>query len=330
MEKKTFEIGIWIIFLVSLTASLLGIISFAAFVIGKYSWTERFLLYVPVRASVVPFHRISSTLVLPEMFITFSQLGMVAGMILLEIERSVKWKITLSLGVIIIILAACIAYSRSLAGFFVALSIILFFKKSTRYLVPLKIGVSIVTTLLLLLAIMTSIWIIYPVKVSKDQSEELLTVSIHTSPDIRFFLRNAAIEIALKYPLFGIGQGVFTSEVKDYIDISAARNTFKINNFNNKLEADPHCAYLGTLAETGFLGFSAMGIFLYSIIYVSARYIKNMCPSTDRSMCIYLLAGLVGYLVTGLFVDIFSMRQFWLNSALLISAFTVAKQNNGY
>ena len=328
-EKKMFEKSIRLIFIVSVAVSLLGLASFAAFMLGKYSWVMRFLLYIPSRVSIVPFPRISSTLVLPEMFIIFSQLGLVSGMALLELNKNRKWTAAVILGIIVILIAAAIAYSRPLAGFFFAFSSILFLKKSARYLFPLKIIVALFVAFLLVSAVITSIWIIYPVGVSNDTSAELVTINIHTSPDIRVFLRDAAVNIALRHPFFGIGQGLFTDEAKHYIDLSAAKNTLRINDLDT-LALDPHSAYFGALAETGVLGLGAICLFLFFLMR-TARASINKAPASDwRTISAYFFWGFIGYIMTGFFVDILSMRSFWLFGALLLSVSCIARLHEQY
>jgi len=328
-EKKMFEKSIRLIFVVSFAVSLLGLASFAAFMLGKCSWAMRFLLYVPVRASIIPFPRIDSTLVFPEMFIIFSHLGLVSGMSLLALNKNKKLAAAVILGIVIILITAAIAYSRPLVGFFFAFSSMLFLKKSARYLLPLKIMIALFTAFLLLSAIITSIWIIYPVEVFKDTSAELLTVNIHTSPDIRVFLRDAAVNIALRHPFFGIGQGVFTDEAKHYIDFSAAKNTLRINNFDT-LALDPHSAYFGALAETGLLGLGAIWLFLFFLLRTAWASI-NKAPASDwRTISAYFFWGFIGYIITGVFVDILSIRSFWLLGALLLSASYIAELHEKY
>lgn len=320
IEKKMFEKCIRLIFIVSLVTSLFGLAIFIAFMFGRYPWTMKFLMYDETRASLIPFPRICSTLKLPEMFIAFSQLGLVSGMAILEFKKNAKQKIALILGITVIIIAACIAYSRSLTGFLFAFSMILLSKKHGRHLLPFKAAVALFTAFLLLMAAVTSVWLIYPVKVFKDPNANLLTVSVNTLPDIRVFLCAAAVNIAHKYPIFGIGQGVFTEEARHYVDLSRAKETIKMNGIG-VLAYDPHCAYWGALAETGLFGLGAMLLFLFFLI-------KRTWLLTAKTSPFFW--GFIGYLITGFFVDIFSLRQFWLLGALLLSASETVKQNDDF
>ena len=180
----------------------------------------------------------------------------------------------------------------------------------------------------MIISIIGSIWIIYPITLSQDKNAELITVTFHISPDIRAILRKTALNISLKNPFFGIGQGMFTYELKNYIDLNAARNTLKINNFN-LLEIDPHCSYFGTIAETGFIGFLAILIVFYSVMSASLKSIKESPQSKYRNIAIYLFVSLIGYFITAWFMDIFTLRQFWINAALLIGASSILKNKNG-
>ncbi|MCX5816436.1 MAG: O-antigen ligase family protein [Proteobacteria bacterium] len=241
-----------------------------------------------------------------------------------EINKDRKWTAAIILGIGIILIAAIIAYSRSLAGLFFAFSSMLFLKKTVRYLLPFKIITAAFAVFLLISAVIASIWTIYPVTVSKDTTAELLTVNIHTSYDIRAFLGTAAVNMALKYPLFGVGQGVFTDEVKHYVDLSVAKNTSMINDHIIP-GIDPHSVYFGALAETGLLGLAAICLFLTLLLRTAWILINKSCASTWKTISTYFFWGFIGYLITGFFVDILSIRSFWLLGALLLSASNIAE-----
>jgi len=145
-----------------------------------------------------------------------------------------------------------------------------------------------------------------------------MTITLRTSPDIRALLRDAAFRIALKHPFFGIGQGMFTYEVNDYLDLNAARNTIKINDWALPLKIDPHCAYFGSIAETGFISLLLLLVLFYFIISGSMASIKEHQNSKSINIKIFLFASFLGYLLSGWFVDIFTIRQFWINMALLV------------
>lgn len=326
-EKRLFSAGTFIIFLTSLITSIIGISSLILYTIGKYSWVKSFLFFTPVKDSVAPFPRIRSTFLTPEMFIMFSQLGMVCGMISSELRNNLKVKRFFYVGILIIILTVIFSYSRSLTGFFMALSIIILNKKNIHFPRLSRILIIFIFAILLISTIISSVWILYPVILSKDISAESLTVSFHTAPDIRALLRDAAFKIALQHPFFGIGQGMFTYEAKDYIDLNAAKNTLKISGFQFPFNIDPHSAYFGSIAEIGFVGLALMLAFFSFIIVESIRSVKQTQHVTFKNIRIFLLASFLGYLLTGLVADIFSIRQFWINIALIIGASNIKTQN---
>lgn len=323
-ERRMFEKSALVLFCVSVAVSLWGLISFAAFTVYKANWAMNFLFYLPYKASIIPLPRISSTMVLPEMLITFSQLGIVMGTALLELRAKAAEKICIISGIIVILMAACFAYSRSLAGFFLAISAVLLLRKTGRWMIPIKIITAIIAVFLFLSAILTSIWTVYPVTVSADRSAHTLKVSVSTLPDIRAFLGSAAIKIASEHPLFGIGQGSFTKEARHYVDPEAIKDTLRFNGLDALL-LDPHSMYLGALAETGYLGLAAIIALLFFIIRAAYVSIRNSPESPYRNICIYLLCGFAGYIITGLFVDIFSMRQLWLSWAFMLGASSIAR-----
>ena len=326
-DKEIFNFAIWIIFLTSVATSIVGLAGFVFYRLGNNPWAEKLILLSPLKASLVPFARIKSTLFLPEMFIIFSQLGMVCGMVALELRNDARKKRLISLGVLIIVAAAVLAYSRSLTGFFLTLSAVVLFKKDIKFSKIIRLLSVGVLAVLLVAAIITSVWLIYPVTISHNSEAELMSISLHTSPDIRALLRRAALDMALEHPLFGIGQGMFTFQLKNYINLEAARHTVSINKFGS-LEIDPHNTYFGAIAETGFVGLALLLTFIYVVTYPSLKSIRQSLASKSGAVELCLLAGIAGYLLTAWFADMFSLRQFWINLALLIAARNTAKLKN--
>ena len=276
---------------------------------------------------MVPLPRLRSTFVSPEMFITFSQLGLVCGMIKIELMGNPIKKEIGVFGVLIILAAVFISYSRSLTGLLLTLSLILLVKENIKFLIPLRLAIITLFIILFCAAILTSIWVIYPISISHDADAELTTVAFHTSPDMRSILQNAAVKIAIEKPFFGIGQGMFTYQLKNYIDFKSASHTIKINDFRS-LEIDPHSTYFGALAETGLLGLISMLIFFGAFLKSTIIPLKELHASKYKIVKFYLFASLVGSLLTGWFVDIFAFRHFWINLALLVSSDNI-DTNNG-
>ena len=91
--------------------------------------------------------------------------------------------------------AVFIPYSRSLTGLLLTLSLILLVKENIKFLIPLRLAIITLFIILFCAAILTSIWVIYPISISHDADAELTTVAFHTSPDMRSILQNAAVKI---------------------------------------------------------------------------------------------------------------------------------------
>ena len=128
-EKKIFNRGVRIIFMTSVVTSIIGLVSFTFYMSGINLWAEKLLLFSSLKTSIAPFPRIKSMCLLPEMFISFSQLGLVCGIISLKLRNDPQQKKLIIAGVLIIITAALLAYSRALTGFFLVLTGIVWFKR---------------------------------------------------------------------------------------------------------------------------------------------------------------------------------------------------------
>jgi O-antigen ligase len=77
---------------------------------------------------------------------------------------------------------------------------------------------------------------------------------------------------------------------------------------------DPHNTYTGALAEYGLLGFLA--IVTLFINFIAMLFGRGKTKPDILSYC--LLAGLLGFLFNALFIDIMTMRHFWIFLAAIL------------
>lgn len=82
---------------------------------------------------------------------------------------------------------------------------------------------------------------------------------------------------------------------------------------------DPHCTWLGALAETGLIGLAGLVGLWLAVLRTAARSHRRM-PIADRWRIRAPLAGLVGLLVNSPHVDVMHFRFLWVGVALLLSA----------
>ena len=261
--------------------------------------------------------RISSVCYFPETFISFSQLGLVCAILnSFVLNKGKNSNLSGIIRVSVIILALLLAWSRGLAGVFLMLSLILMKAKSEKlYLLR---GITAIFFLIMFLAsLVTSTWMVYPVEIKSNPVAQEVSLKINTAPDLRSINRHAAIRMFKERPFFGLGQGMFTYNVRRYINKDDVEKTLVLNKLKfNKLLADPHSTFFGALAETGVFGLSAM--LLLFIFIISNSFSALSSGEITTSWC--FLSCFLGFLLSGLLSDdIFALRHLWLSMAFLIA-----------
>lgn len=143
------------------------------------------------------------------------------------------------------------------------------------------------------------------------------TTELYASMHYR--MNQEAWQAFLSAPFIGIGFGDFTN----WIDQRKEQGLYP----KNKISYGPHSLYLGVLAESGLIGFSALCFFLYTLMVSIRQKWQNATWNKD-----YLLYALSAYLfvwlLDGLAMDTLHFRQFWLILAALLAYPLRVLQNN--
>lgn len=128
----------------------------------------------------------------------------------------------------------------------------------------------------------------------------------------RALLMRTAWLIFLDHPLTGVGVGNYTAYFDEYVDRtgSAFRQYEGVGD-----RRYPHNLYLEVAAETGVLGVAALAAMLLAC-FVSLARARSMLRALDDDVLLGLTrgleAGLVGYLVTAVFLHGQFPRHLWL------------------
>lgn len=118
----------------------------------------------------------------------------------------------------------------------------------------------------------------------------------------------------------------------EQLDWDEVRATYKAKGITNRnVSIDPHNTYLGWAAEAG-LPFAVimLGLF-YGIYRFMWKGYKACADSFTGGFCYVSLCGLVGFLFNGLYIDILTMRHFWIMIGLgtLVSVQCLRSQTVG-
>ncbi len=304
--------------------ALFGILTLIVYANYSSAFLDQFFMPRPNDNAAVLIDRMSSTLTLPEMLITYLHVALVSGAIVYVHEK----KRAVLICIAFIIIAALLAYSRSLTGFIATSSLILFafrFKK-TIFRLAVKLF-ALFAIVFFAIAILLSFYRIYSVS-SENGTAENRTQIGHEK---RFFMADAAFQIFKSSPIWGGGPGSYTYEARKYINFdSISHIDFLIARdlANENAKVDPHSLYLGVISENGLLGIFSLGAFILYMIFFNHKIISTYDHKVLQTHQI-LNAGLIGFLITGLFVDILSMRHFWVLIALIYTWKSIYREQTG-
>lgn len=119
---------------------------------------------------------------------------------------------------------------------------------------------------------------------------------------MHFILNQEALSAFYSSPVFGIGPDQFVSHIKTL----KAEGLYPVN----KLAYSPHSLYLGILAQSGILGFSALMFFLYAIAQKWWQLWQNKIAK-DQFLVLGLGVFLLIWAIDGLCMDTLHFRHFW-------------------
>lgn len=329
-DKQEFiKINIFL-FIITLIICILGILISILFNIFSIEALGNFLYQkqVDCQSAMVPFSRTASLLTLPEMFINFILLGLSSAFVYRSssIKINAKKKQAIDFCIFIMVFSAFLAFSRSLVGLMLFLTMVTFyFSKKGLFRAALRVFCVLLFFLLFLSSITLWIITIYPVSLSVDNASKIAHLSFNANFDTRFYLAKAALAIGEKYPFLGMGLGTFTNHFREFLNKGDLATLSMIRQISpHLLRIDPHSVYFGTIAELGYVGAVILLIILFIILNEIIRAFKNNTDNCIKGFSYIYLAAILGFLLTGFFVDILSMRSFWV---LLTFGFITTKLN---
>jgi O-antigen ligase len=113
--------------------------------------------------------------------------------------------------------------------------------------------------------------------------------------------------------LLGVGPSMFNERLVEELRWDEARATYEAKGFINKnVLLDPHNTYLGWAAEAGVLFIIGIIAMLFGIIrFMWKGYIISV-DSFAGKLSYICMCGAIGFMVNALYIDILTMRHFWL------------------
>jgi hypothetical protein len=134
-----------------------------------------------------------------------------------------------------------------------------------------------------------------------------VTFSVSYDPMSYGLLKRVALDAFARSPLLGVGLGQFHEATERAYRAGRLHKTYRA--------ADPHCALLGRLAETGLLGGLSLAALWLGFL---ARTAPSACRADPSGWAARtLLAGCIGLLVNSLNADVMHFRFLWVALGLL-------------
>lgn len=334
-EKLIALLAVWVT--AALLVSFIGLAAFAyAYFSGNIAG-NRFLFYTPIEAMAHHFPRIDSTFINANMFLSYLHVAICAAVILYlrSLRAKARMRFFLAAIIAILIITAFLTGSRRFTGLLLSLFLISLWHLKGRMSQLARVLTFTGFILFFTASIVTTIWAIFPLSVTHDSQQQMVTIKAYTSYSLHMLPLAAAFTMAAQHPFLGVGLGAFNREFSRYVDWEWVKRSFGFEAYpqcvaavnNHTLNLDPHSVYFGSLAETGIVGFAGLLLFLGCALIFFVRAFKKHQPDGERAIisgC--MLACLCGFLLNAVTLDVLTMRHFWLLLALPLAALESERQ----
>jgi O-antigen ligase len=181
-------------------------------------------------------------------------------------------------------------------------------------------GFFAIAVLLLIFSIISIVWWIFPIDFLWNSQDKSFSIVFNCTMFPYHFHHRAALELFKQHPIVGVGIGSFLHQSGPYINWEQAKASYRVMDpdltiyYGNPM--DPHSTYLGLLAETGVLGLGVTMIFFILFLKKLIIMMHVETDSTKRFILWCFFAGLIGFLWNGIYIEILSMRHFWVLLAM--------------
>lgn len=135
----------------------------------------------------------------------------------------------------------------------------------------------------------------------------------------RLSVIGVALRMAATHPLFGIGIGQFAAQYPDY--------ALRLG-LDPGAPAEAHSLYLETLAEGGLFGLILLLAMAGGLLLLGLRVrgrLLTLGARRDAALVLAVVLSTSGFLATSIFLHGAHQRLFWLDAALLLSAWTATR-----
>ena len=282
----------------------------------------------PAMRSVFPFARIVATFPTMNMFASFLHVGVV---FLLFFAISGRWRPYYFIPSALILFCLPFTASRNMLGIAVTVSLAILPVKGKSYLPLLKLSAVLISFLLFVMVVVTTVWCIFPAKINFDKETHAISFSVNKLPSLYAFLDKMAFRMIAQRPLTGVGPGMFNRSLVEKLDWEEAKDIYgTYGDLPKDSPMDPHSTYLGWAAEAGIPFLIVMIGLFYAVGCFLWKGYKRADGSFTGIFCYACLCGMIGFMINGFYIDILTMRHFWIMLGLgTIAAFQIRARKEG-
>jgi len=231
------------------------------------------------------------------------------------IEKNIWLKILASWSMLVCVFSVILSYSRGGLLALIASSLIILLHQRPR-----------ITQVLFALIMVIVIFVNIPGLYSERMKTlvDLVTGAVDPRQEVSVSVRTNAVIVGLRmfsdYPIFGVGMRNFPAHYLDY--------SRQIGLDPTGTEWSPHNLYIEVLCETGIMGFLAfISILAFSFIRTIKAWIvfRREKLTSYASLTVGFGAGLVGYLMAGIFLQNSYPRYFWALVGIALALDQISK-----
>lgn len=285
--------------------------------------------------------RICSTFKNPNMMASYLHVSVIFGLVLFGERLKLRQGILL-IGVVILflVLGAVLAKTRLIAGILLSMFlIILLISQENKLLILAKYLIFLALVISCILSFATVIWWVFPIDMKMEESTLNIKLNLNYFPYYSY--NKTALAMMINHPILGVGIGMYNSLFMDYVDFDELATSFHtafpglkkgedpyaLSIKQNGM--DPHSTYLGWGAEIGLPGLAAM---IYAFFCYCFMMITRLVRETDdykRFVIWCFFGGMCGFLLNGFYIDIITMRHFWIFMGMGSAFLSIIYQTNG-
>ena len=218
-----------------------------------------------------------------------------------------------------ILISICLFFtaSRNLLGILITIYLAVLPMRGKWWLTCLKYMAFGLIIALISLIIVTTVWCVFPASIDYDEEHRVGCLSINKAPSLYAVLYKMSIRFISQKPFIGVGPGMFGQTLARSLDWNEVEDTYKAKGFTDtNIPLDPHSTYLGWAAEAGIPFIALLTAFLFCLGRLMWRKYKDDTRSFAGKFSYLSLCGLIGFAVNAWYIDILTMRHFWIMMGL--------------